>query len=410
MLEAVKRLWLANRAPALERSLDHLRHHTPVPVFWLFGKTQSGKTSVIKYLTGAAEAEIGEGFRPCTRTSRIYQFPTPDAPLIEFLDTRGLDEPGYDAAEDIARFNHQAHLVLVTVKLLDHALENLLAQLRKVRAARPSRPIVLAVTCLHEAYPQRQHPPYPFGKSQAPNPKSQNDYPADWDLGFGAWDFPQDALRSLAEQERRFAGLADAVVPIDLTWPEEGFHEPNYGGEHLRAVLLEKLPEAYRQTLRTLDLARREFRGRQARESMPLILGYSALAATAGAVPIPWLDLLILPGMQSRMIAHLAERAGRPMDGRRFAELAASLGLGLLARQALREVVKLVPYVGSVAGAALAAASTYALGQAYLYYERAVLEGHVPSAAELRRVYREQLSRAEGVWKTRGQESGVRSQ
>jgi uncharacterized protein (DUF697 family)/predicted GTPase len=372
MLDTVKRLWTFRRDdPALARSLDHLRQHAPVPVLWLFGKTQSGKTSIIKYLTGAADAQIGEGFRPCTRTSRIYQFPDPDAPLVSFLDTRGLDEPGYDAAEDVAAFNDKAHLVLVTVRLLDHAVENLVAQLKKVRDARPSRPIVLAVTTLHEAYPQQQHPA----------------------------ELPEGARRSLEEHERRFAGLVDAVVTIDLTKPEEGFDEANYGGERLKAVLLDKLPEAYRQTLLALDRATHEFRDQFEHDALPVILGYCGLAATAGAVPIPWLDLLILPGLQSQMIAHLARRSGSPLDGRRFAELASALGLGLLARQALREVVKLVPYVGSVAGAALAAASTYALGQAFLYYERVVREGHVPDAAELRKVYQEQLARAETLWK-----------
>src|SRR5262245_65619326 len=130
MFDTVKRLWHAGRAPALKRSLDHLRQHMPVPVFWLFGKTQSGKTSVIKYLTGAADAEIGEGFRPCTRTSRVYHFPTPDAPLASFLDTRGLDEPGYDAAEDIARFDAEAHMVLDTVRLLAYTMETLARHLR----------------------------------------------------------------------------------------------------------------------------------------------------------------------------------------------------------------------------------------------------------------------------------------
>src|ERR687888_1145815 len=96
------------------------------PVFWLLGKTQSGKTSVIKYLTGADQAEIGRGFRPCTRFSREYQFPTAEAPLITFLDTRGLDEPGYDPAEDLVRFHASAHVVIVTVKVLDHAHENTL--------------------------------------------------------------------------------------------------------------------------------------------------------------------------------------------------------------------------------------------------------------------------------------------
>ena len=141
-----------------------------MPVFWLFGKTQSGKTSVIKYLTGADRAEIGKGFQPCTRFSSLYQFPTPEAPLATFLDTRGLDEPGYDPAEDLARFNNEAHVVIVMVKVLDHAQENVLKHLRTLRQAQPRRPIVLVLTCLHEAYPQQQHPlPYPFDTtSQAP--------------------------------------------------------------------------------------------------------------------------------------------------------------------------------------------------------------------------------------------------
>jgi uncharacterized protein (DUF697 family) len=204
--------------------------------------------------------------------------------------------------------------------------------------------------------------------------------------------------RSLAEQCRRFDGLVDVVVPIDLTRPEEGYTDPNYGGEQLKQALLDHLPAAYRQTLVTLDRATREFRDRHTRKAMPVILGYCALASAAGAVPIPWIDLLLLPGIQSRMIAHLAERSGRPLDGKRFAELAASVGLGALTRQAIRELAKFIPYVGSVAAAALAGASTYALGQAYLHYERSVLHGHVPSADELRHVYQDQLKHAEHVW------------
>src|SRR5579884_3137076 len=119
MLSRVKRFFSATqREIELQKQLDKLRERLPVPVFWLFGKTQSGKTSIIKYLTGADQAEIGKGFQPCTRFSRQYQFPTPEAPLLTFLDTRGLDEPSYDATEDLARFNDQAHLVLVTVKVL----------------------------------------------------------------------------------------------------------------------------------------------------------------------------------------------------------------------------------------------------------------------------------------------------
>src|SRR5262245_52890727 len=161
MLDRVKRLFSSQKRDAeLEQRLGELRQRMPVPVFWLFGKTQSGKTTLIKYLTGADSAEIGQGFRPCTRFSRLYQFPTPEAPLLTFLDTRGLDEPGYDPAEDLARFNELAHLVIVTVKALDHAQENVIRHLSTIRAAQPHRPVLLVLTCLHEAYPQQQHPPY----------------------------------------------------------------------------------------------------------------------------------------------------------------------------------------------------------------------------------------------------------
>src|SRR5207247_5609245 len=82
---------------------------------------------------------------------------------VTFLDTRGLDEPDYDPQEDLARFNDLAHVVIVTVKALDHAQEDVLTHLHTLRDAKPHRPVLLVLPCLHEAYPQQQHPlPYPF--------------------------------------------------------------------------------------------------------------------------------------------------------------------------------------------------------------------------------------------------------
>ena len=382
MFERLKQMFSGKEHDAkLQEKLDQLRSKVPVPVFWLFGKTQSGKTSIVKYLTGADEAEIGQGFQPCTRYSRQYQFPTADAPLLTFLDTRGMDEAGYEPTEDLAQFNAKAHVVLVIVKALDHAQENVLRHLQEIRQAQPSRPVLLALTCLHEAYPQQQHvQPYPFGEQE--------------DLT----KIPEPLVRTLAEQRRRFAGLVDKVVPLDLTRPEEGFHEPNYGGEQLKAALLTVLPAAFRQTLLTLEEATRELQDHYARAALPHIIGYSTLAASAGAIPIPWLDLLILPGIQTRMIYHLARNYGQPLTATRFVELASTLGMGMLVRQAAREVVKFIPYVGSVAGGIFAGASTFALGKAFCYYYSAVHQGHVPQAEDLKRYYKEQLALAEKKW------------
>lgn len=378
------------RQARLQEHLDQLRQQVSVPVFWLFGKTQSGKTSIIKYLTGAESAEIGKGFQPCTRFSRQYQFPLREAPLLTFLDTRGLDEPGYDPGEDLARFNDQAHVLLVTVKALDHAQENVLAHLHTIRRAAPTRPVLLVLTCLHEAYPQQQHLlPYPFARDG----QLDTDSPA----------LSADLRRTLSEQRRRFAGLADRVVAVDLTSPEEGFNDPDYGGPLLRQLLLELLPTAYRQTLLSLGDASRGLQDFFARQAMPVILAYSTLAGSAAALPAPVIDLILLSGIQSRMVYHLAQLYGQPLSAQRFLEIVSTMGLGLLLRQGSRMLFKYIPYLGpslgSVVSGTLGGASTYALGKAFCYYYQAVHQGHVPKTEELRHYYREQLAQAEKAWK-----------
>jgi uncharacterized protein (DUF697 family) len=389
MFSKVKSLFSAARREAeLQAHLDRLRARVPVPVFWLFGKTQSGKTTLIKYLTGATDAEVGQGFRPCTRFSRDYQFPTPELPILSFLDTRGLDEPGYDPAEDLAHFRDRAHVVLVTVKAMDHAQENVIKHLGAVRREQPHRPVVLVLTCLHEAYPQQQHSPYE-GVGSGQWAVGTEDKPA---------SLPTDLLRSLAEQKQRFEGLVDRVVPVDITPPEEGFADPNYGGEALKAVLLDVLPAGYRQTFLTVEEANRSLRDLYARHATPYITFYSLLATTAGAIPVPWVDLLILPGIQTRMIHHLARLYGQPFKGQHFAELGGALGLGMLVRQGIRELMKFIPYVGSVAGGALAGASTFALGKAACFYYSGVQKGHAPQPDEIRRYYADQFAVIRQSW------------
>lgn len=386
-LGLAKRLWAPDGPPPdLDADLAELRAKVPAPVFWLFGKTQSGKTSLIRYLTGAEDAAIGSGFRPCTRTSRTYPFPTADVPVLTFLDTRGVDEPGYDPAEDIAAFDAQAHLMVVTSRLTDFTHGHLRESLRTIRAASRTRPVILALTCLHETHPQDQHPqPYPFDPLAGTKPAVAGALPDDWP-------------RLVAEQAVLFEGLVDRIVPIDLTRPEEGYADTAYGGDALKKVLLDSLPGAYRATFARLTDVTASLKDLHLRHAMPVILGYSSLAATAGAVPVPFLDLLLIPAIQARMVHALGTVYGQQMTATRFLESAASLGLGLLARQAVRELVKFIPVVGSAAGAALAWASTYALGRAFCEYYTAVHDGHVPTAAALKKLYQDQLAAAEAAW------------
>ena len=390
--KSVRQLLKPNAAPPnLEAELAELRLKAPAPMFWLFGKTQSGKTSLVRYLTGEDDAVIGSGFRPCTLTSRIYPFPTEVAPVMTFLDTRGVDEPGYDPAEDLRQYDSQAHLIVVTCRVTDFTHGNVREALAKIRQAKLSRPIVLVLTCLHEAMPQQQHPqPYPFDPVAVPI----GEPPAVTNLV----GVPDNLLRLVQEQTKQFAGLADRIVPVDLTKPEEGFTDSTYGGVALRQVLLNLLPAAYRTTFGRVAEISTALKALHLKHAEPVILGYSTLAATAGAMPVPFVDLLILPGIQARMIQELATLYGEPLSAKQFLDAAKRIGIGLIARQALRELVKFIPVIGAPAGAALAGRATYALGRAFCEYHQAAHDGHVPSAAMLKKLYHDQFTAAEKAW------------
>jgi uncharacterized protein (DUF697 family) len=360
----------------------------PLPVIWLFGRTGSGKTSIIRYLTGAEEAEIGQGFRPQTKQSRRFDFPDADLPLVSFLDTRGLGEADYDPTEDLAKFDQQAHLMIVTVRATDHATEELLRPLRRIRQANTHRPILLVVTALHDAYPGKQHP-----NSQQFEGQNESQ----------VWASPHldpNLRRLLAAQQARWGDLVDQVVAIDLTPEEEGFGEPEWGGQRLKDAILHLLPAAYRHTLIQMDKVSGSLRASHDRRANRLILAHSAVAASAAAVPLPWVDIPVVLGVQSYLAHRLAELNGQTLDPTALAYVTSSLGGRLAARLGLRSLLKAIPVVGMAANAAAAFAFTYAAGWAWNYYFVQVRGGHVPSAEKLREVYQEQLERGRELWRS----------
>ena len=139
--------WLVNSAqnlkavlfPARAEGADAeiaLRARSFAPVVWLLGKVQSGKTSIIRVMTEGSAAEVGNGFKACTKTARVFDFPQ-EAPLIRFLDTRGVGEAGYDPTEDLTFCEDQAHLLIVTMRALDPQQETIVDAVRAIRRRHP---------------------------------------------------------------------------------------------------------------------------------------------------------------------------------------------------------------------------------------------------------------------------------
>ncbi len=365
----------------LEKAVNMAADREPAPVIWLLGLAQSGKTSIVRALTGSSRAQIGDGFRPCTRTASIYDFP-PEVPLVRFLDTRGLGEVGYDPAEDIALCEEQSHLLIVVVRASEPRPQAVLDVLKKVRKRHPDWPVVFAQTCLHQGYSDRQTEhvlPYPFGDD--------------------AWQakVPEGLARLLLAQREFFADLPGngplLWVPIDFTRPDDGFEPVDYGLDALWSAIEEAASLGLEMRLRTdpgvTDL--------YSRAAHPHIVGFSLAAGTVGALPV--IDLALLPALQAGLLHRLAGLYKQRWTARSSAEFLGLLGSGFAAaygaRLAGRSLVKLIPVWGQTAGAVWGASTsgaiTFALGKAACSYLDRKREGHDISANALRQAYRDGL-------------------
>lgn len=390
------------RDPASEteyqQQIQRIRAAAPIPVLWLFGKTGSGKSSVIHSLTGAEQATIGEGFRPETKTSRRFDFPDSSDPLLTFLDTRGLGEADYDPGSDIASFSDSTQLMIVTVRVTDHALVDLLEPLRRIRKATPQRPVLLLLTCLHEACgeldisdggdPFATQPP--AGASAEVADVASAHQPA--------VAIPLELQTLIDRKREQFAGLFDELVPVDLTRWEDGFADPDFGGPRLRQTILQYLPHAYRQAVLSLGRDDDPHRSKRQRHARWQVLASSALAATAGAVPLPWVDIPVVLGIQSHMAFRLGKIYEQELNASHWAALSSAAGSRIAARLAIRGALKLIPWVGMAAGAASAFAFTYAQGMAWDWYLANLRDGRAPTAEQLREIFAAQLQRGHELW------------
>jgi len=380
--KAFGRVWERIAAPKvseerLNQCLEQIRRDLPAPVFWLLGKAQSGKTSIIRAITGSSRAEIGNGFRACTRASQIYPFPTEEECLVRFLDTRGLGEVAYDPADDIRVLEDRSHCLVVVVKAMDHAQQSVLEPTASILKAHPSWPLVVVQTTLHEGYPSpetRHILPYPYAEDPLPP------------------GVPPDLARSLAAQRPWFHRYPARFVAVDFTLPEDGYDPEHYGLEALWAAIEDAVPLGLRAMLQGMQGARRSLRDVYFRTAHPHVLSYAVAAGLIAGVPVPMIDLPAFVAIQAKLFHTLASIYGQEASTQRMAEISSTLGIGFLARLGGRELLKFIPGFGSAVSALFAAASTYALGCTLCAYFSYARDGDVPDPAVLRRLYEDQYA------------------
>jgi uncharacterized protein (DUF697 family)/predicted GTPase len=364
--------------------LERVRAQLPTTEALLIGKPQSGKSSIVRGMTGVSAEIIGQGFRPHTQHTQRYSYPSNDLPLLIFTDTVGLGDVSQETegiiqelSGDLQEESRGARVFILTVKINDFATETLRLIAQELRQKYPDIPCLLVVTCLHEVYPinTENHPVYPP-------------------------DF-QELNRAFGAIQEGFKGWFDRAVLIDFTLEEDGYTPVFYGLEGLRDGLADLLPDAEARAIYQLlerevgeeigtiyrDVARR------------YILAFSIMAAAIAAVPLPLATMPVLTAVQVSLVTILGKLYGQTLTPSQAGGVVSAIAGGFLAQAIGRELVKFVPGLGSAIAASWAATYTFALGETACVYFGDLMGGKKPDPQKIQAVMRESFQGAKERFK-----------
>lgn len=379
--------WFSVDETEIAEILHKVRAELPTTEAILVGKPQAGKSSIVRGLTGVSADIVGQGFRPHTRFTERYSYPTDDLPLLIFTDTVGLGDGKQETAEVIRELVGEledgetqtqdsaasAKVLILTVKISDFATDTLRQIAQRIRQQHPEVPCLLVVTCLHELYPtlETEHPAYP------PN--------------------IEDVNRAFAELQRGFEGLFDRAVLIDFTLEADGFTPIFYGLETLVNSLAELLPEAEARTI--AQLLDEQEAGRQISDiyrdaGRRYILPFSVMAGALAAIPLPLATMPVLTALQVSMVGALGQVYGQTLTPSQAGGVVSALAGGFVAQAIGRELIKFIPGFGSVIAASWATAYTWALGETACVYFGDLMGGRKPDPKRIQAVMKESFAAA----------------
>ena len=322
-----------------DRAITELGHVNLI----LFGKTGVGKSTLINAVCRRELAATGIG-KPVTKKVKYYEHPDG---LLRLWDTVGFevgddgDEILADVQEIIKDRRHRdvkdrIHAVWYCVRANDRRFEEHQAKIIRALAAL-NLPIILVLT-------------------QVPKDADGNIDP--------------DAIELASYIERQKLPLAPEGQAL-LVSAKPGFGGlVEHGLEDLVDATFRVIPEVAKGAFaaaQQIDLDRKRDQARKA-EKM-------AMSAVAGVVivPIPLADAAAIVPIQVALIGRVSAIYGLPIVKTRIAQLAASAflsqGVGYLARNAIRSLLRFVPGLNTAATAvnvAVATTFTYAVGEAWI--------------------------------------------
>jgi len=354
MFNALTQFLTPGKNPDITPAFEYQNNH--LPTLWLLGKTGAGKSSLIQAITGDSDVEVGNGFEPCTMTSKAYDFPL-GKPLLRFLDTRGLSEADYDPQQDIALSSQQGHALLLIAKAEEPEQSEVLNALSKINNSTTIKHVIVVHTAI----------------KQLPE---------------------QDRKKAIAYNQQQFEQCWGGKIPsvaVDFELADGS----RFGVDELGEKIGQLLPIVSQLMDKQQHSDAEEANFKQLKSE---ILWYASSAGATDAVPT--VGLIAVPSIQAKMLYSLASQYGIKWNKKTFGELLGTLGTGFAvqyaAKMGIRQLVKFIPVYGQTVGSASAAVvsftSTYAIGRVackYMYHKG---KNERVSNEEMQSLYRDALS------------------
>ncbi|WP_404789811.1 YcjF family protein [Altericista sp. CCNU0014] len=383
--------WFQIGEADLQQLLEQVRQSLPTAEVILIGKAQTGKSSIVRAMTGASVEIVGQGFRPHTAHTQRYAYPTEDLTLLNFIDTIGLGE-GLKDPQSVLQDLQQvlsgemrpdssppaARVLVATVKIADFAIDRVHQLLQALRREHPQVPCLLVVTCIHDLYPAAvtEHPPYPPDNIEV--------------------------QRAYAALQNQLRDVYDRSVLVDFTLEEDGYTPVLYGLEAFIETLAALMPDAEAQAIHRL-LARDALGdriGNMYRDAgRRYVLPFSIMAATLAAVPLPLATMPVLTALQVSMVTLLGRLYGQTLSPSQAGGVASAIAGGFAAQVVGRELVKFIPGLGSAIAASWAGAYTWALGEGACVYFGDLMGGKTPDPQKIQKIMKESFKSAQERFK-----------
>lgn len=344
--------------------IEKLVNESRPPVMLLMGRSGHGKSSVINALANKEVATVDD-IRPKTAESVPYVITFEEQNSTwKVIDTRGIFEttkpneatnqsPIDVLKESIVKYKPDVVMHIISMPETRNLSNDLAVYKEIMQGIKVNIPTIIVLTKADTLGNPREWPPEQFAK-KAGQMGDVLDYMVTDVLCVKAKPMNQNIpYYGYVIDDSTYVG----IVPVSALWDDRW----NIGT--LSDLIGNHLEESAQ-----LDFFQAQERMDQLKKiSSALIKRFSTIAGTIGTTPIPVADIAILTPLQILMISIIGALSGRPVSKDTATEYIAAAGVNIGAaiglREGARQLVKLVPFGGSVISGSIAATSTYALGK-----------------------------------------------